>query len=593
MTILAGIYSRRENQSPPPAVGEALRRLISRSANEEVSVFTDDRTYFVHVDVGAFGEPGHSTGVDNSVSLLAGEPLLAQSDPRGWQSRERDLALLADSLTRDDWGMLSRAQGTFCAVNYQPATGVLNLVSDKLGVCPLYFWADERYVIFASALRVLEGLAEIPKRMSVRAVTEMVGFGYPLGDRTPYADIFVLRAGEVVRFAGPEMSRHRYWRWEEAAAATGTKSEDELLKELYARFENGVARRARHDTTTVAYLSGGLDSRCVVGALVHLGLRVHTFNFARPWTQDQLFGRDFARAVDAMHLEVPKMPGDLVPDYSTLMAREWKAAPRRTSDPAERPAVVWSGEGGSVALGHVHTSRKIVELMRAGRVDAAISEYVENEYIFVPPKLFRAGVFAELAGIINEGIREELESLPTPHDPARSFYLYFMLNDQRRKLYNHFENIDLHRLEFQLPFFDGAFLELIASAPLDLCLEHKLYVKWLRLFPAAVTTVPWQAYPGHEPCPLPLPSGLSYQWDARYLNAERRTQKNAVVRQAAELLKAADFPDRLLDRRHFRLVRWIHATGWRDYEYLIKAAQTYHTYWSKCQGACAMPSVTA
>src|SRR4051812_47550780 len=101
MTILAGIYSRQENQPPPASVCDALKRLISRNTSEQVEVFRDHRTYFVKVDVGAFGEPGHCAGPDNSISLVAGEPLLALAGEREWQSRERDLAIIGDGLARD------------------------------------------------------------------------------------------------------------------------------------------------------------------------------------------------------------------------------------------------------------------------------------------------------------------------------------------------------------------------------------------------------------------------------------------------------------------------------------------------------------
>jgi ribosomal protein L9 len=423
--------------------------------------------------------------------------------------------------------------------------------------------------------------------MDVRAVTEIVGLGYPLGARTPYANIFLLKAAEVVEITEKNISRFHYWRWDEIAPSV--EPEEKLLEELYGRFENAVARRNRSDTTTIAYLSGGLDSRCVVAALHSQNVRVHTFNFARPHTQDQIFGLDFARQVDAIHEEVPKEAGDHVPDYSSLMAQVWNASRHRAAHPAERPGLVWSGEGGSVDLGHVHISEKIVDLMRAGRLNAAIEEYVEREYVYFSPKLFRPEVFATLAGLINKGIREELESLHSK-DPARGFYLFLMLNDQRRKLARHFENIDLHRLEFQLPFFDSAFLAAIVATPVDLCLRHKLYVKWLAYFHPSVTSVPWQAYPGHEPCPLAIPQGLAYQWADEYQAAERATQKQRLTKQASELLRAADFPDKILNKRNLRLATWIHATGWRDYEHIIEAAKIYHTYWKKSDGDYALPS---
>ncbi|HEX8921295.1 MAG TPA: asparagine synthase-related protein [Pyrinomonadaceae bacterium] len=587
MTLIAGIVSRGNHPLPVSAC-DSLRQLISRHPSDEVMVFKDERSYLLKMDASVYGEPAVKLDENGALTLLAGEPLLSLGNADAWQSRELDVALIHDDCVRGGRsGALKRAQGVFCAVHYEAATGTLKLIADKLCLRPLYYWVDERYVIFASALRILEGVVEIPKKMDVRAVTEIIGLGYPLAQRTPYADICLLKAAEVVLITEKKIARSHYWRWDEITPSS--EPEEKLLEKLSAGFESAVARRNRSDTTTIAYLSGGLDSRCVVAALRSQNVRVHTFNFARPHTQDQIFGLDFARQVEAIHEEVPKEAGDHVPDYSSLMAEVWNASKHRAAYPAERPALVWSGEGGSVDLGHVHMSEKIVELMRAGQLDAAIEEYSEREYVYISPKLFRPEVFATLAGVIHRGIREELESLHA-EDPARSFYLFLMLNDQRRKLARHFENIDLHRLEFQLPFFDSAFLAAIVAAPVDLCLRHKLYVKWLAYFHPAVTRVPWQAYPGHEPCPLPIPQGLTYQWADEYQAAERATQKQRLTKQATALLRAADFPERILNKRNLRLATWVHATGWRNYEHIIEAAHTFHTYWQKSNGEYALPS---
>lgn len=89
--------------------------------------------------------------------------------------------------------------------------------------------------------------------------------------------------------------------------------------------------------------------------------------------------------------------------------------------------------------------------------------------------------------IIQDGIREELSKLHCK-DKGRRLFLFLMLNGRRhRKLGKHFENIDLHRLEFQLPFFDGSFFAAILAFPMDDCLRHRLYLRWMSLFPPAVT----------------------------------------------------------------------------------------------------------
>ena len=79
-----------------------------------------------------------------------------------------------------------------------------------------------------------------------------------------------------------------------------------------------------------------------------------------------------------------------------------------------------------------------------------------------------------------------------------------MANDQFRHLHHHYEFIDEYRCELMTPFFDSDFLRYLLSIPIDRFLGHAFYYNWMERFPASVREVPWQAYPGHLPCPLPL-----------------------------------------------------------------------------------------
>jgi len=577
MTLIAGIFSRHDRPLAESACA-SLQQAISRNPADEVKVFRDRRSYFAKVDIEAFREPGVFLDASGALSLLAGEPLLVSRDISS--NRLQDLTAIHEQCLRNNSNILREADGTFSVVHYQPKTGTLFLIADKLGIRPLYFWMDCNLVVFASALRILEEVPLVPKRMDLRAVTEIVALGAPLADRTPYAGICLLKAAEIVKVTNETTSRSCYWRWDEIEAKND--SEPVRLAAVYDRFQSAIKRRNKNDRATAAYLSGGLDSRCIVAALCSNNVRVRTVNFARPGTQDYHFGNDFAEKIGSTHESIPRERGDSVPDYSSLMAKVLRES-HDVEWLAERPRLIWSGEGGSVLLGHVMVSESVVDLMREGKIDRAIEEYLQIWQKKIPIKLFNPEILEGLRGVIVQGIREELNDLHA-QEPGRNFALFLMHDDQRRKLAGHFENIDLHRLEFQLPFFDAGFLTSILATPLNWCLKHRFYFKLLSFLPAAVTTVPWQAYPGHEPCPLPIPTELAYQWDDSYQAEEDASQDQKMIRQASELLRSPDFPDRILSKRNLRLAKWIHSIGWRDYRYAIEAAQTYYAYAKKCGG---------
>lgn len=583
MSLFAGIFSLNRSRPLPAAACDSLRRVVSRDPRDEPTVFKDEHCCFVKLDIGAYGEPAWRVDENGAVSMLAGEPLLSAGGAASRPSRADDLTALHQSWLKGDWSVLRRARGMFCAAHYRAETGELSLVADKLCVRPLYYWVGDGYVVFATALRVLESLDFVRKEMDLRGVTEMVSLGFPLGTRTPYVNISLLGAGEVAHFSAGGASFERYWSWEEIEPSA--RPETELAREAYESFTAAVARRlGPDDRTTFAFLSGGLDSRSVVSALWERGLRLHTFNFSPAGSQDQIFGAEFARALGTVHSEAPRND-EGGPDWMQMLADAWGASPARREWPAERPALAWSGDGGSVGLGHVYMTREIVDLMRAGRADAAIESYLRREGVHVPEsffqKFFREEVAAELSGSVARGMREELDKIRTA-DPGRAFHLFLMLNDQRRHLSRHLENIDRHRLELLLPFYDSDFLSLVLSVPVELCLGHKFYAKFLACFPPVVTSVPWQAYPGHEPCPLPAPQGLSYQWGDGARPAAQK--KRRALERAERLLSAPDFPAELFKKGRLRLATLVHRTGARDYGYVFDAAQTYYKCWTLCGG---------
>jgi len=160
-----------------------------------------------------------------------------------------------------------------------------------------------------------------------------------------------------------------------------------------------------------------------------------------------------------------------------------------------------------------------------------------------------------------------------------------MLNDQRRHLADLFENIDLGRLELEMPFYDSDFLELVVASPVNDFLNHRFYMEWLKQFGAVVTSVPWQAYPGHVPCPLPVPDDLQYQWSDHYDLETLRQMRMAFLQQVDRLLGARKFPETIINKRRLRLVAWLARIGVHKYDYVIKQAAIFGKYWSLCEAA--------
>ena len=571
MTLIAGIFNRK---------GHALRDSVCRELAQSVSRHPDDvietirkpDAFFAKLDIGALAAKGVCES-DEAVSMLTGEPLLEMTSG----DRHEELTILHNDFVRYQFDRLKNASGAFALAHYRSQPASLTFISDKCALRPLYFWVSDEVVVFASALRIIEACSLVPKKMNLRGVTEIVALNTTLGDSTPYADVHRLTPGQIVEITRDQVRHESYWRWDQVKSSE--ESEAARLAAVHDAFDQAIARRMRDEHSTSAFLSGGLDSRLIVAGLRERGTRVHTVNFALEGTQDKFLGDEFARQVGSIHRSIPRETGDQVPDYSMLMSgvlSDWDRD-------CERPRLVWSGEGGSTTLGFVRFTESIVEQMRTGRIDAVVDWFIRDEATQVPAKLFRPRVLDDAMETVRQGLREELCKFDAA-DPAWNLYLFLTLSDQARKLTRHFENIDLHRLEFQAPFFDPNLLQAVLASRLDWFLYHKFYHKLLSHFGAAAASVPWQSYPGHEPCPLPIPADLIYQWNQQHWANERSVNRWNIVARARRLLRESDFPNHILDRRKLRVAAWIHSTGWRDYQYAIEAAETYSRYAAICRG---------
>ena len=579
MTILAGIISRHSGFTIPEQQRASIKHHISRHSGDIVHERGSIDWYMAKIDIGAFGTAALHDIDERAISMIAGEPLLCSDKGATSRDRNADLQIIHEAITTTEWSALADAAGTFCGVHFDIKNRVLTLFTDKIGLRPIYYYIDNDFIIYASALRILEQIPNLLKTIDLRGVTEIACFGFPLANRTPYENVSTLRAGEIVRINENTEESIEYWRWDRLPPSGVPTSN--LPQEARQRFVSAVKRRHTGDFSEVAFLSGGLDSRAIVATLRELDIDTDTLNFAPMGSQDEHFAKLAADALGTRHHHLKK-EADSIPNkaqtYNQRAVLKWLETSGWDGRQSSRTRV-WSGDGGSVALGHVYLNKNIIDHARHGNLRNALDAFCQYNTLHVPIKLFQREISDEISCIPAQGIEEELERLDCG-DRGRAFHLFLMLNDQRRHLFDFYENIDTGRFELELPFFDGDFLELILSSPIDMFLRHEFYMKWLATFQERTMSIPWQAYPGHVQCSLPIPQNLTYQWGDYYGKSTEKQLKNILLDRANDLLSSPLFPNHILNRSRLRIATMLTKFGIRDYSYLIRTASVYCRYWN-------------
>jgi asparagine synthase (glutamine-hydrolysing) len=529
MSLFCGIYALDAAAEIRPEWRAFLRQNLSRSGEGSLAEYADRRLYLAKLDLDAFDAPGWRSD-QSGVTALSGDSLIAGREPS--MSRAHDVERLhaLTTLSSDFAATLRSSRGSFCAAAYRVREGELVLATDKLGVRPIYWTSDGRTLVFAGALRLIENLPNLPLTVDLRGALEEACFGFPLADRTPYVQIRSLRGGGLLSCGSTGSGRARvdsYWRWDRDACSVVEQDIEPALHRLQETFARAVQLRAGNRKAAFASLSGGLDSRCVVTQLRSEDIEVHSVNVSWPGSADQVLGALYARVIGSIHHERALPEGETGRAVPALAWRTIADLGREMTDKGGIRRQLWGGDGGSVGVGHVYITAAAVRTMREDGPRAGARQFLEDNSIAMTKRLFRAQYASFVRDLPLESVTAELERLRCA-DSARALYVFLLENDQRRHLAAYFENLDRMPVEFIEPCYDAEVLSAICRLPLDFCLRHRMYNAWLRHFPPPIVQVPWQHYPGHEKCPLPLPAGTSTQWKADNRLLHRRQRRDAL-----------------------------------------------------------------
>lgn len=571
MTILAGLW-HPGRASVPGELAAAVLKGLSRHPDDEPWVHQAPGCLLAKVDIGAFGSPAIHSDRDAAVTIVSGEPLLARPGEGEWRSRERDTELLHRAFREGDDAQLKQANGAYCAAHFDPRPHRLVLATDLLGLRGLYYSKVGEWVMFGTSLRQFESVPGLDIHLDVQGAFELSLLQAPLAGRTPFREVRLLAPAELVDFLPGRRETRRAFRWD--GVQPRERTEAEALDDLDRVFHATIARRSQGDTATNAFLSGGLDSRVIVAALLRAGLEVRTLNFSLVGSLDYSLGGMFAQAAGAPQVSRP-YHAQLDDSYEDMAAEVLKAPPADGVVP-ERPSLVWSGLGGSAIVGQINNKPEYAGLLRQGRTEDAVELMRHLKGLKLPKRMLR-GAFADgLDARMREAILREVQQVK-PADPGRRIDLYLLHNATRCQLHPGQEKVDLVRLELQVPMLDAAFVRLGLELNSDQLARHHLYHLWLDCFGAPVNTVPWQAYPGHEPCPLPLPADARPQWS---IAAEPSFRRKALMRSARSLL-AGNAPFDLLSWPVLAAGSAAHAAGIRDFGYAIRLATRIAEWWKK------------
>jgi len=380
--------------------------------------------------------------------------------------------LLTEAYSRSNLtDFLRMVDGYFCAVLYDSKRKRIVIMSDRYGLKPLFIVNRNNLFAWSSELKGLFPLPGFEKDISGDSIRCFLDVGHFIGNLTWFENVSMMPSSTMLIYdiEAATIDKKRYWRWSDIKSAP--ISFDDSVHMMGPILKESVARRLRHEENTGLALSGGLDSRALLGSLDDTGnITAFTFGTKRSW--DIAIARRAAE-VGNIHHRIFELNGD-----------NWFRG--RIRD-------IWRTDG-MLNMMHMHGSPFLPKLKELFSVN--LNGFVGGVF---------GGFYFHLLGNRHVGERigkntaHELYGRYSEYDDADdSFYDIdsadpYILNNRARRMMACGSVTHAAYIVQRKPFIDNRIMEFIYSIPDDYRSEGKLYYSaLLEAFPSLFRAIPWQ-----------------------------------------------------------------------------------------------------
>ena len=178
----------------------------------------------------------------------------------------------------------------------------LFIARDHVGVKPIYYDFNNGRFIFASEIKALLE-AGINAAVNYNSIDLLLTYRTVPGNETLFCNIKKLLPGHYLIFEDNEIISKSYY--QPKIYERENLNEDVLTNEFLELFKKSVERMMVADVPVGAFLSGGLDSSCVVGMMCRLKGEVKTFTAGFNEEHDELeYAKKVAEHFNTDHHEV-------------------------------------------------------------------------------------------------------------------------------------------------------------------------------------------------------------------------------------------------------------------------------------------------
>lgn len=374
MCGIAGILNTAAGPPPARSALAAMIQALHHRGPDGYGYFQDDHCGLAHarlsiIDISGGDQPIHNEA--RSVwTVFNGEifnyiELRQDLEAQGHRFYTRsDTEVIVHLYEQYGLRFVDHLNGQFAIALWDQTEQRLVLARDRTGIRPLFYARPAGRLVFASEVKSLFQLAEVPRRLNLQAVGDVLTYWAALEPDSVFEGVYALPPGHVLVIEPGREQLHRYWDWSfPASNPLTTRGVDDYADELRELMIDAVRLQLRADVPVGAYLSGGLDSSAIA-ALVKLynrkSLRTFSIAFEDAEFDESGFQRQMAQHLGTEHTSVLCRTTDIARAFPRVIWHSESPILRTAPTPlmilsaavrAEGYKVVLTGEGADEVFG--------------------------------------------------------------------------------------------------------------------------------------------------------------------------------------------------------------------------------------------------
>lgn len=333
-------------------VGLAHRRLsildLSNSANQPM--FSADGRYCIVFN----GEVYNFKDLKNQLP-----------DKGGSLKTTSDTEVILELFAQKGPSCFNTMNGMFAFAIYDNKENVVTLCRDHVGIKPLFYYADENNIVFASELKVIKQVLGDVLTINNNAIPYFLHLGFIPEPLTIYNNTYKFPAASFVQiqllkksFSNISKDITAFWKLQDVIHSSVINDEATAKKQLNVLLQDAVQKQLISDVPIGTFLSGGIDSSIVtaVAAKISGSNKIKTFSIGidEGKYNESKFAQQVANHLQTDHHafrvkenEVVELVDTIIPAYDEPFADSSALPTMMVSRLAKKyVTVALSGDGG-------------------------------------------------------------------------------------------------------------------------------------------------------------------------------------------------------------------------------------------------------